>query len=143
MIRLTTTVTLFVVAALGLGCATGARRGDDGGVRARGALAVQGPEVRALAAGPSVLHVYAQTSGAQLYFAPARTGTDEDCAGALLAGAPRSVVVNRRNTLLVPSGSVGCVAVGGARGLELLWHAHPSAEPGGAGAGEAVVAAAP
>jgi hypothetical protein len=92
----------------------------------RGAVTSRGPTVRAVRAGPALIHAFSSFTGGELYVVPSVTGGDTDCASGGTNRAvtpPTPIVADRRTVLHVGAGQVACVAVRGERAFELLWHA--------------------
>jgi hypothetical protein len=114
-----TGVALVIAGCFASGCAGGA------GLAQRGALVVSGDAVKAFAAGPAVVHAFSMDRGADIFTAPATTGTDADCARVRAGGhdRPTPIKVDQRNVVEVRSGQVACVASTSDRPIELLWHA--------------------
>jgi hypothetical protein len=95
-----------------------------------GTIVVAQRAVRAIATGPTLLHVYAGTSGGTIFVAPFATGGDGDCSrpagDALSRTAP--LTVDQVFVLSVRLGEVACLATTADRSFELLWHARPLPE---------------
>jgi hypothetical protein len=93
----------------------------------RGSVEASGPSVKALRAGPTVLHVYSAFTGGHLYVVRAATGTDADCAPAgarVAAEASEPIEAGRRVSFWVEAGQIACVSTGTTSAFKLLWHAH-------------------
>jgi hypothetical protein len=106
------------------GCASG------GAVVQRGSVVMNGEAVKAFAAGPAVVHAYSLDGGGRVFVAPAKSGTDADCAGHEAGGsAAKPLEVDRRNVVTLASGQVACVATNNRRSYELMWHARPATAP--------------
>jgi hypothetical protein len=112
-----------VVVGFGLlgGCASGV-------AEQRGAVVMTPDTVKAIAAGPSVVHAFSLDRGGRVYVATAKTGTDADCDGASDAVGAMELAVDRRNVVKLARGQVACVATSSKRRYEVMWHARP-AEP--------------
>ena len=107
------------------GCASGV-------VEQRGSAVMSPESVKALATGPAVVRAYSLDGGGRVFVAPAKSGTDADCAGRADDGASATAIaVNRRNVVTLASGQVACVATSGHRKYEIMWHARPAATPSG------------
>jgi len=91
----------------------------------RGSALVDARAAKVFAQGPALVHAYSLDRGGEVFFAPALTGTDADCAGAGHdAASPRTVIkVDQRNVVDVPVGEVACFTADRARPYELMWHA--------------------
>jgi hypothetical protein len=91
----------------------------------RGAVAVSGPTVKVVTAGPVLLHGYSGFSGGALFLAQKQTGTDADCAAALArpGARPVALVADRVAYVPVAVGQVACLVTDTRRPFELLWHA--------------------
>jgi hypothetical protein len=102
-----------------------ARAQTGAGADRRGAVEVQGHSVKAVTAGPAVVHGYSGFSGGALFVAPVAAGTDADCAAALASpGArPMPLAADRVAYLSVGAGQVACLVTDTQRPFELLWHA--------------------
>jgi len=91
----------------------------------RGVVDADGPAVRAVTAGPVIIHAFSQFGGGAMFTAPATTGTDSDCA---TARAGRSVheepiAPDRRLVFEAGAGETVCLATHTRTRFELLWHA--------------------
>jgi hypothetical protein len=115
----TTTKILSLVSFLALGFAGVAHAGD--GAARRGQVNVQASASKAVVAGPAVVKVYSQFSGASVFVTAAVSGTDADCAA---AGRPTGtgLTADRVEQVSVAAGQIACVASTGAKTVELLWH---------------------
>jgi hypothetical protein len=80
---------------------------------------VQAASTKAVVAGPAVIKVYSQFSGAKVFVA------DADCSAAAPTGT--ALKADRIETLTVAAGQVACVASTADANIELLWHAQPAA----------------
>jgi hypothetical protein len=101
-------------------------------VEQRGSIVMAPDSVKAFAAGPAVIHAYSLDGGGRVFVAPAKTGTDADCAGAGESATNASTVaVDRRNVVTLAPGQVACVATNNRRNYELMWHARPAETPSG------------
>jgi hypothetical protein len=118
-----TRILMLLVAVTG---ACGATHVEAGGERAmRGVVDADGPSVRAVTAGPVVIHAFSEFRGGAMFTAPATTGTDADCA---TAHAGRSVheepiAPDRRLVVVAAAGETVCLATSTTTRFELLWHA--------------------
>jgi hypothetical protein len=114
---------------LGGSFASGCASGD--GLAQRGSVIVSGDSVKALAAGPAVIHAFSLDHGGGVYIAPATTGSDADCVQARAANHDHAtpVKVDHRNVVEVGAGQIACVATNNDRPLELLWHAQAGTGP--------------
>jgi hypothetical protein len=90
-----------------------------------GAIVVAQKAVRAIATGPTLLHVYSATSGGTIFVAPFATGADGDCSGSALDAPSRATPLAAEQVLVlsVGPGKVACLATTADRSFELLWHA--------------------
>src|SRR4249919_3670707 len=104
---------LSLVSFVALGFAGTAHAGE--GAARRGQVNVQAASTKAVVAGPAVIKVYSQFSGAKVFVA------DADCsAGSAQTGS--ALQADRVQTVTVGAGQVACVATTGARNIEILWH---------------------
>src|SRR5437773_2573708 len=79
----------------------------------RGAIHTTGRSVRALRAGPAVIHAYSGFRGGGIYVVPVVEGTDADCAAQKPAGGstgPAPLEADRRMTVHVAAGALACLA---------------------------------
>jgi len=93
----------------------------------RGQVAVSGPAVKAVVAGPIAIHAYSGFSGGAMYAVRAVTGTDADCRGQAVEGTRASLPADSVIDFRVGAGQVACLET--TRGFELLWHAQKEAAP--------------
>jgi hypothetical protein len=121
-------ITLALTLALAL--LTHAPKADARPAERRGTVEVAGHTVKAVTAGPVLLHGYAAFSGGALFVAPRRTGTDADCATALADHDARPVALAADRMAYVPvgAGQVACLVTDARRPFELLWHAFETAD---------------
>jgi len=118
---------LFLVASfMTFGCATG-RTLQSAVSPNRGAVALHGPAVKAIGAGPGTIHAYSAYPGGALYAVPAVSGTDSDCHRQGASPARLALQADRIVEFDVASGQVACLASSRAGTFELLWHAAPRA----------------
>lgn len=92
----------------------------------RGTVEVTGRAVKAVAAGPVLIHGYSGFGGGAIFVAPAIAGTDADCSAALAHGGSvhaMPLVADRVARVRVGAGQVACLATNTERPFELLWHA--------------------
>ena len=91
----------------------------------RGTVEVIGQAVKAVAAGPVLIHGYSGFSGGAIFVAPVIAGNDADCSTALAQGGVRTMPLIADRVALVPvgAGQVACLATNTERPFELLWHA--------------------
>jgi hypothetical protein len=121
-------VRLALIVAIGLAaCAHSTTLGSSG----RRARYIADLEQKVLAAGPAVVsHIGTAGDGTLfLYSAPARTGTDDDCAvtdAEMQPYFPIEAGVGRDVNLSVPPGSVECAAVAMGIGMDVTWIIAPS-----------------
>jgi len=87
----------------------------------RGQVAVSGPAVKAVVAGPIAIHAYSGFSGGAMYAVHSVTGTDADCQGQPVEGTRASLPADSVIDFHVGAGQVACLET--TRGFELLWHA--------------------
>jgi hypothetical protein len=107
------------------GCASGV-------AEQRGSVVMAPDAVKAFAVGPAVVRAYSLDDGGRVFVAPARSGTDADCAGLTRGGTnATAIAVDRRNVVTLAAGQVACVAARNPRGYELMWHARPATTPSG------------
>jgi hypothetical protein len=107
------------------GCASGV-------VEQRGSVVMSPDSVKAFAAGPAVVRAYSLDGGGRVFVAPAKSGTDADCAGgAEHATSVTAIAVNRRNVVTLAPGQVACVATSSHRKYEIMWHARPTTTSSG------------
>ena len=106
---------LSLVSFLALGFAGTAHAGE--GAARRGQVNVQAASTKAVVAGPAVIKVYSQFSGAKVFVA------DGDCATAGAAQTGSALQADRVETVSLAAGQVACVASTGTRPIELMWHA--------------------
>jgi hypothetical protein len=96
-----------------------------------GTIVVRQKAVRAIATGPTLLHVYADTSGGTIFVTPFAAGGDGDCSGpaadALSRAAP--LTADRVLILSVGPGEVACLETTSDKWFELMWHARPLPDP--------------
>jgi hypothetical protein len=104
---------LALVSFVTLGFAGTAHAGE--GAARKGQLNVQPASTKAVVAGPAVIKVYSQFSGAKVFVA------DADCASGK-AQTGTALSADRIETVTVAAGQVACVASTGDRNIELLWH---------------------
>jgi hypothetical protein len=92
-----------------------------------GAIVVAQRTVRAIATGPTLLHVYSGASGGMIFVAPFATGADGDCSGPVGDTLSRAAPLAADHVLIlsVRLGEVACLATTADRSFELLWHARP------------------
>jgi hypothetical protein len=93
----------------------------------RGTVLTRGPAVKAVRAGPAVIHAYSAFGGGDLYVVPVVTGTDADCTGTATDAAARAqeaIPADRRVTVRVAATELMCLATNAPGNFELLWHAH-------------------
>src|SRR5262245_33717039 len=109
---------LALVSFVAFGLAGTAHAGE--GAARKGQVNVQAASTKTVVAGPAVIKVYSQFSGANVFVA------DADCASGN-AQTGTALKADRIETLTVAAGQVACVATTGARNIELLWHAQPAA----------------
>jgi hypothetical protein len=124
----TATSILALVSFIALGFAGTAHAGE--GAARKGQVNVQAASTKPVVAGPAVIKVYSQFSGAKVFVAG-------DCATAGKAPAGTDLQRDHVEVVSVGVGQVACVASTGARNIELLWHAQPGTP---APAGNAVIA---
>jgi hypothetical protein len=105
---------LSLVSFVALGFAGTAHAGE--GAARRGQVNVQAASTKAVVAGPAVIKVYSQFSGAKVFVA------DGDCAAAGSAQTGATLPADHVETVSVGAGQVACVASTGDRSIELLWH---------------------
>jgi diguanylate cyclase (GGDEF)-like protein len=125
---------LFLACVFGMTCATSQAPGRSGDSRGRGLIVSSRQGAIAIVTGPVLLHAYSDTSGTQVYLAPAVTGADGDCALPAGAGTPEADQMLKRNQSLVlevPTGSVACAIAGAGKPVEILWHALARREASG------------
>jgi hypothetical protein len=92
----------------------------------RGAVEVTGRAVKAVTAGPALVHGYSAFSGGAIFVAPVVAGDDTDCAAALANGDnvhPMALVADRMAYVPVAAGQVACLITETERPFEFLWHA--------------------
>jgi hypothetical protein len=107
------------------GCGTAGLPWRDPGRRG-GAVVTRGPSVKAIIAGPALIHAYSEFPGGTIYRARAATGTDADCGlpeGASVTPAATRLGADRVTSFEVAQGQVACLATSTKRSFELLWHA--------------------
>jgi hypothetical protein len=92
----------------------------------RGTVVTHGPTIKAVRAGPAVIHAFSAFAGGDLYTVPAATGTDADClrprTSPKLVGQP--IEADRRVVVSVGAGELACLSTATQGSFELLWHAH-------------------
>jgi hypothetical protein len=118
------TTILSLASFLALGFAGVAHAGE--GAARRGQVQVQGAAVKAVVAGPAVLKVYSEFSGASVFVAAASSGTDADCTAAAGRGAGTALTADRVEVVSLGAGQIACVASTGERSIDLLWRAQPA-----------------
>jgi hypothetical protein len=107
------------------GCASGV-------AEQRGSVVMARDTVKAFAVGPAVVHAYSLDGGGRVFVAPARSGTDADCADLPKTGPnAAAIAVDRRNVVTLAAGQIACVAANNRRSYELLWHARAATTPSG------------
>jgi len=92
----------------------------------RGTVVATGHVVKAVTAGPALVHGYSDIAGGTLFLARAVTGTDADCSAALAnhdAGVRTPLVADRVAQVSVGAGQIACLVTDTHRSFELLWHA--------------------
>jgi hypothetical protein len=91
----------------------------------RGEVAVRGPSVRVVVAGPVAIHAYSEFPGGSIYSAPAVTRTDKDCQLGAGANAPvlKTVQADRITSYSAREGQVVCLATDIKGSFGLAWHA--------------------
>ena len=110
-----------VVSFLTFGCATGQTLQSAASPN-RGAVALHGPAVKALGAGPGTIHAYSAYAGGALYAVPAVSGTDSDCHRQGVTPPRLALQADRIVEFDVASGQIACLASSRAGSFELLWH---------------------
>ena len=111
------------LAVLALGTlATSGSATAAGTVADRGTVVARGQSSKVPVAGPVALHVYAQSSGGEIYTVPSVTGTDKDCAGTA-AGPMTPIAAETVAHISVGDGQVACVSTSTRGAVELVWHA--------------------
>jgi hypothetical protein len=98
----------------------------------RGAVEVTGHAVKAVTAGPALVHGYSGFSGGQIFVAPIVAGDDTDCAAALAKQevvSRTTLVADQMAYVPVGAGQVACLVTDTRRPFELLWHAFPVTAP--------------
>jgi len=117
---------LLLISSLAFGCASTQAGGKVADLR--GAVAVHGPSVKAVAVGPADIHAYSEFAGGTIYTAPVVTGGDDDCR---VAGVGHTVLeADRVSAVRIEAGQVACLSTVKKGSFELLWHARESkAEP--------------
>ena len=113
------TTILSLVSFLALGFAGIAHAGES--AASRGEVKVPVAAAKAVVAGPAVVKVYSGFSGAKVFVA------DGDCATAAPRTTGTALQADRVETVTVGAGQIACVASTGARTIELVWHAQPTA----------------
>jgi hypothetical protein len=106
--------------------ACGAMHVEAGGDRTvRGVVDADGPAVRAVTAGPVVIHAFSQFGGGAMFTVPAATGTDADCTTARAGRSAHEepIAPDRRLVFTAAAGETVCLATSTRRRFELLWHA--------------------
>jgi hypothetical protein len=127
MNKLTTTNNGLMELVLGLAMAAGC--GTGGGFSQSASVVVRGDTARVFAVGPTLVHVYSQDRGGQIFTRTEVSGTDADCAPAPADGhfaAP--LAADQVDEITVAGGQVACIVSNSSRPYELLWHAR-RAEP--------------
>ena len=126
---MTTTTNRFLSLVLGgatLATLTPYARAEPwGGGDRHGTIVVAQKAVRAIATGPTLLHVYSATAGGTIFVAPFATGGDGDCSGSALDAPSRATSLAAEQVLVlsVGPGMVACLATTADHSFELLWHA--------------------
>lgn len=96
----------------------------------RGVVVVSGPSVRAVTAGPAIIHAFSANKGGGVYFVPVATGTDADCRANArddIPGRSRAVIqADHRFVFSVTEGELACLTTEGRGRFELLWHEYPA-----------------
>jgi len=94
-------------------------------------VAAAGHAVKAVTAGPAVVHGYSDFAGGAIFVTASVTGTDADCAAALAGARPAATAVGADRVVQIPvgAGQLACLVTDTTRSFELLWHALPAAAP--------------
>jgi len=109
--------------------APGAKASGAASANRRGTVIATGHAVKAITAGPALLHGYSDIGGGSIFLARAVTGTDADCSAALASheGTARTpLVADRIARVVVGTGQIACLVTDTHRSFELLWHAFPA-----------------
>jgi len=94
-------------------------------------VAAAGHAVKAVTAGPAVVHGYSGFAGGAIFVTASVTGTDADCAAALAGARPAATTLGADHVAQIPvgAGQLACLVTDTTRSFELLWHALPTAAP--------------
>jgi hypothetical protein len=119
-------LTFLALALAGASCAAAPVRTRPEEIVRRGVLVARGWSVTTLAMGPALVHVYSEAPGGMVYIAPASGDAGQGCGTGLPGGtlAQSRLEPERRLTVAIREGEVGCLCTQAPRPVEVLWHAH-------------------